>query len=67
MGPTNIPREVEHFAVRLAIFLFDQHAAAHMPEMRTDLEACGCVIGPYNLIFFNNAQSRSLCATTVAR
>ena len=59
-NPAKIRREVEHFAARLSVLPFDDDAAAHTAEIRADLEARGCVIGPYNLMIAGHARSKGL-------
>ncbi len=62
--PPRIRREVEHFAGRLTVLPFDNEAAAHTAEIRADLEARGCVIGPYDLMIAGHARSRGLVVAT---
>lgn len=57
-------RAVEHFAGRLAVLPFDSAAAAHTAEIRANLEARGCVIGPYDLMIAGHARSRGLVVVT---
>jgi len=57
-------RAVEHFAGRLAVLPFDSAAAAHTAEIRANLEARGCVIGPYDLMIAGHAHSRGLVVVT---
>lgn len=59
-NPAKIRREVEHFAARLSVLPFDDDAAAHTAEIRADLEARGCVIGPYDLMIAGHARSKGL-------
>lgn len=59
-NPAQIRREVEYFAARLSVLPFDDDAAAHTAEIRADLEARGCVIGPYDLMIAGHARSKGL-------
>ncbi|WP_025824817.1 type II toxin-antitoxin system tRNA(fMet)-specific endonuclease VapC [Asaia astilbis] len=63
-SPEKIRLEVEHFAARLSVLPFDNDAAAHTAEIRADLEARGCVIGPYDLMIAGHARSRGLVVVT---
>ncbi|GEC62006.1 MAG: tRNA(fMet)-specific endonuclease VapC [Gluconobacter potus] len=63
-NPAKIRREVEHFAARLSVLPFDDDAAAHTAEIRADLEAHGCVIGPYDLMIAGHARSKGLVVIT---
>jgi tRNA(fMet)-specific endonuclease VapC len=62
--PPRVRREVEQFAVRLAVLPFDHAAAAHSAEIRADLERRGCVIGPYDLMIAGHARSQGLVVVT---
>jgi tRNA(fMet)-specific endonuclease VapC len=62
--PPRIRREVERFAARLQVLPFDSDAAAHAADIRADLEARGCVIGPYDLMIAGQARSRGLIVVT---
>lgn len=63
-NPAKIRREVEHFSGRLSVLPFDDDAAAHTAEIRADLEARGCVIGPYDLMIAGHARSKGLVVVT---
>lgn len=62
--PSQVRREVEHFAARLSVLPFDDEAAAHSAEIRADLERRGCVIGSYDLMIAGHARSRGLVVIT---
>ena len=62
--PARNRREVEHFAGRLTVLPFDSEAAAHTAEIRADLGARSCVIGPYDLMIAGHARSRGLVVVT---
>jgi tRNA(fMet)-specific endonuclease VapC len=63
-NPPRTRLEVEHFSGRLAVLPFDSEAAAHTAEIRSDLEARSCVIGPYDLMIAGHARSRGLVVVT---
>ncbi|MEZ7137813.1 MULTISPECIES: type II toxin-antitoxin system VapC family toxin [Komagataeibacter] len=62
--PVRTRREVEHFAVRLAVLPFDSEAAAHTADIRADLERNGRIIGPYDLMIAGHARSKGLIVVT---
>ncbi|MDE2516313.1 MAG: type II toxin-antitoxin system VapC family toxin [Rhodospirillales bacterium] len=62
--PPRMRREVERFAARLSIAPFDSKAALHTAEIRANLEARGCMIGPYDLMIAGHARSQGLIVAT---
>ena len=62
--PAENRREVEGLAARLAVLAFDEEAAAHAGDIHADLERCGQVIGPYDILIAGHARSRGLVVVT---
>jgi tRNA(fMet)-specific endonuclease VapC len=62
--PAENRHEVERFAARLEVLLFDPEAAAHAGDIRADLERRGQRIGGYDLLIAGHARSRGLIVVT---
>jgi tRNA(fMet)-specific endonuclease VapC len=62
--PVETRHAVEHFAERLEVLPFDQAAAAHYADIRTELECGGQVIGAYDMMIAGHARSRGLMVIT---
>lgn len=62
--PLESRREVERFANRLDVLLFDADAAAHAGDIRVNLERKGMTIGSYDLQIAGHARSRGLVVVT---
>jgi tRNA(fMet)-specific endonuclease VapC len=62
--PQQHRQEVERFASRLAVLLFDAEAAAHAADIRATLEQRSRVIGAYDLLIAGHARSRGLTVVT---
>jgi len=56
--------EVERFAARLKLVLFDEPAAAHAANIRAVLERQGVPIGGYDLLIAGHARSLGLTVVT---
>ncbi len=57
-------REVEAFAARIAVLVFDADAASHSAEIRWELACTGRTIGSYDLLIAGHARSRGLIVIT---
>ncbi|PWC48055.1 type II toxin-antitoxin system VapC family toxin (plasmid) [Azospirillum sp. A26] len=62
--PVEQRHEVERLVGRLEVLPFDETAAGHYGEIRTDLERRGTIIGPYDLMIAGHARSRGLTVIT---
>jgi len=62
--PEHNRREVERFAARLEVLLFDDHAADHAADIRAVLERKGQSIGGYDVLIAGHARSRGLTVIT---
>jgi len=62
--PRENRQEVERFAARLAILLFDDGAADHAGEIRANLAHRGLPIGGYDALIAGHARSRGLVVIT---
>jgi tRNA(fMet)-specific endonuclease VapC len=62
--PEHNRREVEHFAARLEVLVFDADAAGHAADIRAALERRGMTIGGYDLLIAGHARSRGLVVVT---
>jgi len=63
-APQRNRREVEFFAARLAVLLFDEGAAAHAADISAVLERRGLRIGGYDALIAGHARSRGLSVIT---
>jgi len=57
-------RDVEGFAARLEVLVFDEHAAAHTGQLRAELKRAGRPMGPYDEMIAGHARSRGLVVVT---
>ena len=57
-------REVERFAGRLQVLLYDEAAAQHAANIRSNLERRGQRIGSYDVLIAGHARSLSLIVVT---
>jgi tRNA(fMet)-specific endonuclease VapC len=62
--PAENRREINRFTARLAVLPFDDAAAAHAAEIRSDLEHRGQPIGGYDMLIAGHARSRGLIVVT---
>jgi tRNA(fMet)-specific endonuclease VapC len=62
--PDHNRREVENFAARLEVLVFDSDAAGHAAEIRASLERQGLTIGGYDVLIAGHARSRGLIVVT---
>ncbi len=62
--PEHSRSEVERFAARLEVLVFDEAAADHAAEIRAHLERQGLPIGGYDLLIAGHARSRGLTVVT---
>ena len=62
--PDHNPREVENFAARLEVLVFDSDAAGHAAEIRASLERQSLTIGGYDVLIAGHARSRGLIVVT---
>lgn len=62
--PEHNRNEVERFAARLEVLVFDQAAADHAADIRAVLERNGQPIGGYDLLIAGHARSRGLTVIT---
>lgn len=62
--PIENRHEVERFAARLAVLLFDEAAAVHAAEIRATLERRGPAHGGYDHLIAGHARSRGLVVVT---
>lgn len=62
--PDHNRREVENFAARLEVLVFDSDAAGHAAEIRASLERQGLTIGDYDVLIAGHARSRGLSVVT---
>jgi len=62
--PDHNRREVENFAARLEVLVFDSDAAGHAAEIRASLERQGLTIGGYDVLSAGHARSRGLIVVT---
>lgn len=62
--PQHNRSEVERFAARLDVLVFDEPAAAHAADIRSALERTGKPIGAYDLLIAGPARSRGLTVVT---
>lgn len=56
--------QVERFAARLEVLVFDAAAAAHAADIRAALERMGQMIGSYDVLIAGHARSRGLIVVT---
>jgi tRNA(fMet)-specific endonuclease VapC len=62
--PAENGREVRGLASRLAVLPFDEDAAAHAADIRSELEGRGQPIGGYDVLIAGHARSRGLVVVT---
>jgi tRNA(fMet)-specific endonuclease VapC len=62
--PEHNRTEVERFAARLDVLVFDAAAADHAADIRANLERRGQVIGGYDLLIAGHARARGLVVVT---
>jgi len=62
--PIENRNEVELFAARLEVLVFDAEAAAHAGNIRAALEREGRAIGGYDVLIAGHARSRGLVVVT---
>ncbi|MDE1993004.1 MAG: tRNA(fMet)-specific endonuclease VapC [Rhizobiaceae bacterium] len=62
--PVENRREVERFAARLDVLVFDEAAAGHAADIRAALERKGMPIGGYDLLIAGHARSQGLIVVT---
>lgn len=62
--PEHNRQEVERFAARLEVLVFDSEAADHAADIRAALERAGTPIGGYDLLIAGHARSRGLIVVT---
>jgi len=62
--PESNLRTIEEFAARLTVLDFDTNAAGHYGDIRSNLEAKGTVIGPYDMMIAGHARSHGLILVT---
>jgi tRNA(fMet)-specific endonuclease VapC len=62
--PVENRRAVEDFTGRLEVLPFDEAAADHSADIRSDLERKGLPIGAYDLLIAGHARSRGLAIVT---
>ena len=55
---------VEGFAARLEVLNYDQNAAIHTGQLRTELALSGKPIGPYDQMIAGHARSQGLILVT---
>jgi len=56
--------DVEGFAARLEVLKYDQEAAAHTGQLRSELAKAGTPIGPYDHMIAGHARSQGLILVT---
>ncbi|MEX6780418.1 type II toxin-antitoxin system tRNA(fMet)-specific endonuclease VapC [Pseudomonas aeruginosa] len=56
--------DVEGFAARLEVLKYDQEAAAHTGQLRSELARLGQPIGPYDQMIAGHARSQGLILVT---
>ena len=62
--PAENRREVGRFTARLVVLSFDDAAAAHVAEIRANLERPGQEIGGYDTLIAGHARSQGLMAVS---
>jgi len=62
--PEHNRTEVERFAARLEVMVFDETAADHAADIRATLERRGDGVGGYDLLIAGHARSRGLVLVT---
>ena len=62
--PTRNLRDVEGFAARVEVCSFDENAAFHFGQVRSELYARGEPIGPYDMMIAAHARSLGLILIT---
>ena len=56
--------DIEGLAARMEVLPFDNEAATHFGQVRTELAGSGKIIGPYDLMIAGHARSRGLIVVT---
>lgn len=56
--------DIEGFAARLEVLKYDEDAAAHTGQLRSELAKAGTPIGPYDQMIAGHARSQGLIMVT---